>query len=214
MDYGYSAPSAVHWAALDEIGRLFVYRELYETKLTYKALAKKIVEMTPEWERPLLEGNMVADPAIYQTKGESSEEKSGYEQMFEETQGWLNFKRGNNNRIVGWGIMRDYLKPFKYDDKITARLIYFTTCRKAIETIPAMVYDSVRIEDADTKGDDHCGDADRYGVVDVYELFSEKAPEPPQEVRTTDEIKKRDLKALKEEREAQDEGADIDWMTM
>jgi len=212
MDYGYRAPSCVHWAALDEVGRLYVYRELYTTGLTYRQLARKIEEMTPEWEKEMLEGNMVADPAIYQTKGEDSEEKNGAEQMSEETNNWLNFRRGNNNRIVGWGIMRDYIQPFKYDDQITARLIYFETCSHAIRTVPALVYDSVKLEDVDTKGEDHAGDADRYGIMDVHEMYSEKAPEPPTEVTTTDQIKKRDLQAMKKRRE--DEENDIDWLTM
>jgi hypothetical protein len=108
--------------------------------------------------------------------------------------------------------MRDYLKPFKYDEEITARLVFFETCPKAIATIPAMVYDSIKIEDADTKGEDHAGDAVRYGIMDVHEMYSEKAPDVPKEVTTTDQIKKRDLQAIKEQRE--NEENDIDWMTM
>ena len=169
--------------------------------------------MTPDWERDVLEGNMVADPAIFAKKGEDEGEKSGAEQMEEETNGWLTFRKGNNDRINGWGVMREYLKPFKLDEVVTSRLIYFEgLCPAAIRTIPALVYDSVRIEDVDSKGEDHCGDADRYGIMDVHELFSEKAPEPPKAKRTTDEIKKRDLQALKKERE--EESGDVDWMTM
>lgn len=215
MDYGYSAPSAVHWAALDEVGRLFVYRELYITGHTYRALARKIESLTPDWERDVLEGNMVADPAIFSKKGEDDGEKSGAEQMEEETKGWLTFRRGNNERVIGWGIMREYLKPFKYENETTSKLIYFDgLCPNAIRTIPALVYDSVRVEDVDSHGDDHCGDADRYGIMDVHDLFSEKNPEPPKEVRTTDDIKKRDLRALKEQRESEAEENNVDWMTM
>lgn len=213
MDYGYSAPSAVYWAALDEIGRLFVYRELYATGLTYRKLAKKIQTMTPEWERDVLEGQMVADPAIFSRKGEDEAEKSGAEQMSEETDGWLNFRKGNNDRVNGWGVMRDYMKAFKFDDFITSKLIFFEgLCGNAIRTIPALVYDSVRVEDCDSKGEDHAGDAVRYGIMDVHDLFSEKAPEHPQKEKTTDQVKKRDLVALKKEREEEEEN--LDWMTM
>lgn len=213
MDYGYSAPSAVHWAALDEIGRLFIYRELYVTGHTYKALARKIYSLTPEWERDVLVGNMVADPAIFSKKGEDAEEKSGAEQMEEETNGWLSFRKGNNERVIGWGIMREYMKPLELDGERTSKLIYFDgLCPNAIRTIPALVYDSVRVEDCDSKGEDHCGDADRYGIMDVHELFSEKPPEPPTPQRTTDQIKKHELKRMRQEKE--DEDDNVDWMTM
>ena len=213
MDYGYSAPSAVHWAALDEIGRLFIYRELYVTGHTYRALARKIADMTPDWEKDVLEGNMVADPAIFAKKGEDVGEKSGAEQIEEETGGWLSFRRGNNDRINGWGIMREYMKPFEIEGVVTSKLIYFDgLCPNAIRTIPALVYDSVRVEDCDSKGEDHCGDADRYGIMDVHELFSEKKIEPPKEKETTREIKKRDLLQIKKEKE--EEQNDVDWMTM
>lgn len=214
MDYGYSAPSAVYWSALDEFGRIYVYRELYQTGLTYKELARKIMRMTPEWERPLLDGNMVCDPAIFAKKGEDEKERSGAELMYEATGGWLNWRRGNNDRINGWGIMREYIRPFKLDGETTSKLIFFETCKEAIRTIPALVYDSNKIEDVDTNSEDHAGDAVRYGLMDVHELFSKKAPEPPSEKRTTEDIKRADLECERKKREEMEEGRDIDWMTM
>lgn len=213
MDYGYSAPSSVHWAALDELGRVFVYREIYEKGLTYRALAKKIMEKTPDWEREVLEGNMVCDPAVFAKKGEDVSEKSGAEQMFEESGGWINWRKGNNDRINGWGIMREYMKQITIGDIVTSKLIFFEgLCPNAIRTIPALVYDSVRIEDVDTKSEDHAGDDTRYGLMDIHDLFSEKLPEPPKEKETTADKKKRDLAFLKKQKE--EEENDIDWMTM
>jgi len=194
---------------------LFVYRELYVTGHTYRALARKIESLTPDWERDVLQGNMVADPAIFAKKGEDEGEKSGAEQIEEETNGWLSFHKGNNDRINGWGIMREYMKAFKYEDQITSKLIFFDgLCPNAIKTIPALVYDSIRVEDVDSKGEDHAGDGVRYGIMDIHDLFSEKSPEPPKENRTTDDIKKRDLRKLKEEREQSKEENNMDWMTM
>ena len=213
MDYGYSAPSAVYWAALDEIGRIYVYRELYQTGLTYKTLAQKIKKMTPEYERELLENNMVCDPAVFAKKGEDELERSGVEQMYDATGGWLNWRRGNNDRINGWGIMREYIKPFKYDEIVTSRLIFFDTCKEAIRSIPALVYDSKKIEDVDTDSDDHSGDATRYGIMDIHDLFSEKAPAKTKKVKTTEDIRREDLQFIKKQREEKEE-SDIDWMTM
>lgn len=216
MDYGYRAPSAVYWAALDEYGRLHVYRELYETGLTYRKLAKKIYAMTPPEERDALALNQVADPAIFSKKGEDDTEKSGAEQMYEETNGWLNWRRGNNNRIIGWGVMRDYMRAFSFEDdgkKIaTSKLIFFEgVCKAAIRTIPALVHDSVKVEDVDTGGEDHSGDAVRYGIMDVFDMFSEKV-EQPKAKRDTRDIFEADMKAMKEQKEEDDNN--VDWMNI
>ena len=212
LDYGYTAPSAVYWAALDEVGRVYVYRELYVKEHTYNKLARKIEEKTPEEEREMLEGNMVADPAIFSKVVQGKElAKSGAEEMQEATKGWLIFRKGNNDRIIGWGIMRQYMKSFKLDGKTTSKLIYFNTCRNAIRTIPAMVHDSTKPEDIDTLGEDHAADSTRYGLMDIYELMSEK-PKVIKKVRTTDDIFEDDMKAMREEEERKEN--DIDWMSI
>jgi len=211
MDYGYTAPSAVAWAFLDEVGRVYVERELYVTGYTYSKLAKEIYRMTPEHLRKEYEGNQIADPAIFAKKGENDEEKSGAEIMSDATNGWLNFRRGNNDRINGWRIMREYIKPFRFEGELTSKLIFFNTCVNHIRTIPALVYDSVRIEDVDSKGEDHCGDETRYGLMDIHDIFSEKRAEF-KEKRTTDDIFENDMKW---ERAKKDEANnDIDWMSI
>ncbi len=216
MDYGYSAPAAVYWSALDEMGRVFVYRELYTTGKTFRQLAKEIEAKTPSWERDMLQGNMVADPAIFSKTGHGDKdgvEKSGAEQMEEETNGWLSFRRGNNDRLNGWGIMREYMKAFVVNEKLTSKLIFFEgLCGQAIRTIPALVYDSTRVEDLDTKSEDHAGDSIRYQLMDIVDLFSDKEPEPEPAQKTTAEIKRADLKAIRQKREEEQENTD--WMTM
>lgn len=209
MDYGYDHPSAVYWAALDTIGRVVVFRELHENGLTYSKLAKKIMAMTPKDERALYEGNMVADPAIFSKKGENDEEKSGAEIMMDATSGWLNWRRANNDRIIGWGIMREYMKAFQFENQITSKLIFFNTCQNAIRTIPALVHSETKPEDVEKGSDDDAGDATRYLLMDIWELQSEK-PREIKEKRTTDDIFERDMQALKEERE--DSREDTRWM--
>jgi len=211
MDYGYSAPACGHWAALDEIGRIYVYRELYGSGMTYSQFAKKVKEMTPEEERKKLDNNMIADPAVFQRKGENSNEKSGAEIMFDATGGWLNVRRGNNERVIGWGIMREYLKPFMFEGRPTAKLLYFKTCKDAVRTIPALVHDEIRPEDVNSKGEDHAGDTDRYGVMDIYETYSESRAEE-KEVKTADDIFKNDMKAMAIAKDQESENTD--WMNM
>lgn len=213
MDYGYSKPSCVHWAALNETGQVFVYRELYVTLHSYIKLAKKVRAMTPEDEK--IE-RMIADPAIFAKTGHGKEEdetaKSGADEMLDATDGWLSWERGNNDRINGWGVMRKYVQPYETKEgETTSNLVYFDTCKDAIRTIPALVYDSVRLEDVDTQGEDHAGDCDRYGIMDLHETFSEKAKSKPKE-GTVDYIFERDMKAIKRKEEEKEEN--VDWMTL
>jgi hypothetical protein len=155
LDYGYAAPSCVHWGALDTLGRVIIYRELYGAGMTYTTLAKMIEKMTPKEERDRLIGNMVADPAIFRKEGYHKEGlekdfvKSGSQEMMEATNGWLAFTRGNNDRINGWGVMREYMKAIKMGEVVSPRLIYFSTCKSAIRTIPALVHDESKVEDVD-----------------------------------------------------------------
>lgn len=197
IDYGYSAPSAVYWAALDPIGRVYVYRELYVTEHTYYQLGRKIDKMTPQEEE--IE-RVIADPAIFSKipsgrHGEDTNPKTGDEELMD---GWNNrwvVYKGNNERVIGWGVMREYMQRFKYGKMMTSRLIFFNTCKDAIRTIPSLVYDELKIEDCNTKSEDHSADATRYGLMDLHEMFSEEPPKP-KEKRTAQDIMDDDLKAM------------------
>lgn len=182
-DYGYSKPSAVYWVAVSPEGKLYMYRELYSVGFTYKALTEEIIEMTPENELFRLH-YAVFDPAIWQKKGENDQGISGAERMKSR---WrelmkernrtrpidlpplpqeLTLKRGNNERVLGWNMLREYLKPYVEEDIVTAKLQVFPQCKDYIRTLPALVYDKNKVEDVDTDGEDHGPDASRYGVMD------------------------------------------------
>jgi len=55
-DYGYVAPTAVIWFAVDYDGTLYAYRELYETRLDAGALAEKIHELEADEPSPISTG--------------------------------------------------------------------------------------------------------------------------------------------------------------
>ena len=57
------------------------------------------------------------------------------------------------------------MKPFEREGKITAKLQVFTTCVQFIETFPSLVFDKAKVEDLDTKGEDHAADSLRYGLM-------------------------------------------------
>lgn len=163
-DYGYLAPSAVYWCAVDSDGVIYVYRELYVTGHTYEQLDEKIVSLTLAQE-DIKYG--VFDPSIWARKGDS--ELSGAEKMTmrhrELTTKALHLIQGNNDRINGWGQVREYLKPFIRNGQKIAKLQVFRTCENLIRTLPALVYDKHRVEDVDSDGEDHGPDGIRYGIM-------------------------------------------------
>lgn len=176
IDYGYSAPSAVLWCAVDYSGRVIVYRELYEKELTFTQLARKIVEMTPQEE---FQANgttynerknikyIAYDPSL---QARSSESGVSGDEILRQTlrDGGLSAPLipANNNRKYGWGIMREFLaiRPdaIKGD---TAGIVFFNTCLNSIRTIPEQIYDATHLEELDTDGEDHLADSIRYGLV-------------------------------------------------
>lgn len=183
-DYGYRAPSSVAWVAISPDNQKYVYRELYRSGLTYTQLVEEVFATTPDDELVRLHYG-VFDPAIWQRKGENDTGLSGAEIM----QGrWrqlasernktkapeqprvpqeLILKRGNNDRLAGWGRVREALKPYLgKDGEETAELQVFSTCSNHIRTIPSLVYDEHHVEDLDTDGEDHAADEVRYGLMD------------------------------------------------
>jgi len=176
IDYGFSAPSAVCWNAVSPDGVVYVYRELYIVEQTFSDLTKLIIAMTPESEEIKY---WVADPSIWAKKGESV--LSGAEIMQDKyrevKKKTLMMLQGNNDRINGARVFREYLKPFMQEEKMTAKIQFFSTCENCIRTIPSLVYDMVHVEDVDSSGDDHLYDSCRYG------LMSEPRPSAtPQEI--------------------------------
>src|SRR3990167_2026872 len=164
LDYGYAKHAAVYWCYKDADGVVYAYRELYGPGRTYKDLMKEIIRLTPVNE---IIDYIVADPAIWAKKGES--ELSGAEIMeqtyYEVTQKNLMLLQANNDRLNGWGIFREHLKPIQRGEKVIARLQVFPQCVNLIRTIPRLEYDRTRVEDLDTDGEDHGVDAIRYGLM-------------------------------------------------
>lgn len=173
IDWGYAAPLAVLWIALDYNKRAWVYRELYETGLIAPDAAEKIRDMCmkdfPEMTKEnVLRGYkmITIDPSVFSKKGEGTESIANSIQKV--------FKRSltpaKNQRVNGWMRMREWLSDAP-DGK--PWMIFFDTCKNAIRTIPEQVYENQeekkviksRIEDLDTSGEDHSADATRYWCV-------------------------------------------------
>lgn len=165
-DYGQTKPSAIYWGAISPEDQLYIYRELYGPGMTYSQLGRAIASLTPPTER--IEYGAF-DPALWSKEPASTLPLTGAEiimQSHKEASGVrLNLIRANNDRIGGWGQVREYLKPYLKQNELTAKLQIFDTCGELIRTLPSLVYDEHRVEDLDTDGEDHAADAIRYGIM-------------------------------------------------
>jgi hypothetical protein len=188
LDYGFTKPSSVGWYAVLPSGNIVRYRELYKEGYTYEALIKEIIRYSNGEKIEY----MVADPAIWGDKSHHKEStgsddidikgKSGAETMQDIVKGLFPIIRADNSRVIGWGRVREYLKPFKdQHGQINAKFKVLSNCYNFIRTIPGLIHDKIKVEDLDTDGEDHAADECRYVLmsrplapkVEVYTTHAE-----------------------------------------
>jgi len=177
MDWGVNKPFSVGWYAQNFDGRTYLYKELYmngiefEAKfgkpLTPKRLAHVIIGITGKEKYEYC----VADPSMWNKSigGRGSKAIEGGESIAETMlRTGLKLIRADNDRINGLGRYREVLSVAS--DKLPWYQV-FSTCKDTIRTIPSLIYDTTKVEDVDTDGEDHCYDRDRY--------FFMSRPAPP-----------------------------------
>ena len=162
FDFGYSKPFSVTWFAVDYDGRLYHILELYGcvpdepdtgVKWTPDEIFQEIRRV--ETEHRWLKGKHiqgVADPAIW--------EKSHGVSIAETAEKYgVYFEPGDHKRIPGWMQMH---YRFAFDENGIPMMYVFKNCRNFIRTIPMLMYDENKVEDVDTKLEDHIADSVRY----------------------------------------------------
>ena len=160
-DFGYEKPFSCAWWAVDYDGTIYRIMELYGCTDT----PNEGVKWTPdqqfreikriEQQHPWLAGKNiqgVADPAIWdKSRGESIAETA--------IRCGVYFRPGDNARIAGW--MQCHYR-LQFDVNGYPRMYVFSNCRGFIRTVPLMMYDQYKVEDLDTKLEDHICDEWRY----------------------------------------------------
>ena len=178
FDFGYSRPFAVQWWAIDYDGRAYLYRQLYGGTNTPnqglrwepRQIARKIREIEDELEA----GNTItgiADPSIWD---ESRGKDGTVIRMFEEE--GVFFEKGKNDRLSGK--MQCHYR-FAFDDDGRPMAYIFNNCRAFLRTIPALIYDTINVEDVNTACEDHDYDAMRY-----FFMANPIAPQKPKPIQT------------------------------
>jgi len=129
LDYGLDM-LAVLWAAFDESGHVYIYREIYEPNLIVSEAAKRIKEH-------LAKEKVYAVLAPKDLWGRSADTGQSLAEGFEKA-GVKLTPVGVNGRIEGWLSVKEWLAP---DEEGTPGLKIFSTCRNLIRCLPLLQHD-------------------------------------------------------------------------
>ncbi|MFJ6215013.1 terminase large subunit domain-containing protein [Streptomyces sp. NPDC092296] len=169
IDWGYTKPWAVLWAAVDEDGRVWIYREIYKTQVGESDQAKEILSAEQPGEHVAVR---YADDAMWATRGEAKPIADIYadEGVHLEKAG-----KGAGSRVIGWQRVRSYLKEGPACPHHRALgwgscpLIHlFSTVTELYRELSDLPHATKGDpEDADTAADDHAADALRYVLTNL-----------------------------------------------
>lgn len=157
MDYGNK--NSVLWYAQDPASeRVYVYRE-YRTE-DYTTIEEK-AKVIKDLEAGEKVSYGLADPSIWNgSANQNDREGKSVAEMFEASS--VAWQPANNDRMAGLAMVHDMLSLAK--DGLP-KMQFFSTCLSLIRTLPALPYDKHKVDDVDTKADDHDYDSLRYGVM-------------------------------------------------
>lgn len=166
VDWGFSNPWCCLWLTRNpDNGRVIVYREAYDTKLTDKQQARRILDMTPPSEYISV---TYADPAMWASKNMEGIVSSTADEY---ASAGVPLTRADNDRLSGKRKVDRLLEPLP--DGLPGLQVH-ESCVNLIRTLPALVYDPIHVEDVDTKQEDHAYDALRYGLTQAREYVQQR----------------------------------------
>lgn len=169
VDWGFKAPWAVLWAAVDEDGRVWVYREIYETQVGESEQARRILAAEGGEHVAV----RYADDAMWATRGDAKPIADIYaENGVHLTQAG----KGAGSRVNGWQRWHSYLAEGPACPHHRAQgwrtcpnIHIFRTCPKLLFELENLPYATKgpSPEDADTNAPDHAMDAGRYLLLNL-----------------------------------------------
>jgi hypothetical protein len=160
VDSGYRAPYCALFAARDpDTGRVIVYKEIYETELTDRQQARRILDLSEPVE---LKALRYGDPSMW--KRSTNENVTSSAIVYAQNGCWI--RPGDNDRLGGK----------RKVDRLLGNLadgqpgIWITeNCVHLIRQLELLVYDPLRTEDVNTRMEDHAYDALRYLLTSARE---------------------------------------------
>lgn len=164
LDYGFDM-LAVLLLGVDRKGNLFVLRETCQPGLTLGEAGEAAAELC----RGLPVEYLTASPDLWNRRQDTG--RSGFEVM-QCTPGMPPMSAADNRRIPGWRILREFLQPRGEDPP---RLRICENCRELIRSLPALLCDTLRPEDAAGEPHEitHAPEALRYAVMSRFFAYRE-----------------------------------------
>lgn len=162
LDYGFDMLSALLIGS-DRTGNLFVLREIAKPNLTLYEAAMEIVSLAKT--QPV--EYIVASPDLWNRRQDTG--RSGFEIM-QGVKGMPPMRPADNRRVPGWRILREYL----HENDDTPCLRICSCCSLLIRSLPALLCDANRAEDAADEPHEitHAPEALRYAVMSRHRAYS------------------------------------------
>jgi len=145
-DNGYTDPFAWYWAAVDEFGTVYIYREYTrdtrDPKVSYSDQAKQVVLKTGSERIGFTVVGHDAWAVHPLTKSTSTPQGKSIIDFYIEG-GVTDCIRAVTDRIFRAATFHEYLKPYwdENAEKMTSKVKIFSTCEKIIETLPQLLID-------------------------------------------------------------------------
>lgn len=188
VDWGFAAPWAVVWGALDPDDRVWIYREIYETGVGEADQAKRIKAAQEPGEHV---NTYFADDSMWNVLGDAKPIANIYAEngVHLEKAG-----KGPGSRITGWARIHSFLQegpacPLHraLDWETCPKLHIFSPVMKLYKELTDLPHARTgNPEDADSKAPDHASDALRYMLMNLGTDSRFHWPEPAPLVVTID----------------------------
>lgn len=170
IDYGFAAPWAVLWAAVDNDGRVWLYREMYDTQVTERDQATRVRTAEGGFQNYPVESVVHhADPSMWSKTGAAPSPAMAYAAV------GVQLIRAVNDRVPGWQRVHTFLADgpacqlHRQQGRDTCPMLHVFDgcCPNLVRTLPALPRSPARPEDVDTHAEDHAADALRYLLMGV-----------------------------------------------
>lgn len=157
MDWGYRDPCCVLWVAIAPNRQLFVYDEIYETKVLASDMALRIRARTVNAKIAYT----VASPDAWQKRGVDGVSGQTIAETFAKSH--VPLMKADNNRVMGWQRIHECLAVDPDTKKPILQI--FPGCRNLLRTLPTLQTSEIDHEDVSGKCEDHAPEALRYAVM-------------------------------------------------
>lgn len=172
---GRDGTTSCHWYALDQNGRVWVYREYYAT-------GKDVDQHADEIRRLSGDKDGVQEDYKYTVIDSAAFAKAGYSETAAEIferHGVIGLIPAAKERVIGWNSVHTYLRwtpatPGQSNAQ-DALLKVFSNCVNMMRTIPLAQHDEIHPEDVDSDGEDHALDELRYFLRTLRESKAPRA---------------------------------------